>query len=58
MMVVFIFELMNVQDEIGVDLLNFYGIVENLVYIDIFFFIILKLIEFKGEKLCIGLLYN
>ncbi len=51
-------ELMNVQDETGADPPNLYGIAENLAYIDTSFSIIPKLIEPKGEKLRIGLLYN
>lgn len=51
-------ELMKVQDETGADPPNLYGIAENLAYIDTSFSIIPKLIEPKGEKLRIGLLYN
>lgn len=51
-------ELMNVQDDSGADPPNLYGIAENLAYIDTSFSIIPKLIEPKGEKLRIGLLYN
>lgn len=51
-------ELMNVQDKEGMDPPNLYGIAENLSYIDTSFSIVPRLIEPKGDRIRIGLLYN